>query len=141
MSVPQAGAITFRIVDDSALILLVRAKKTPEDWIFPKGHIELGETAEFTSERELAEEAGVRGKSLGPIGSLEFRSGPEQVRVEYYLCVFVSEVLRQEKREIRWFSYDEALALLSHRGAVEMLEKALPALNKHLPQSAAIKFV
>jgi 8-oxo-dGTP pyrophosphatase MutT (NUDIX family) len=133
LSVLQAGAITFRLVDNSPLILLVRAKKTPGDWIFPKGHIEAGETAEVAAERELAEEAGVRGRSLGPVGSLEFESGHERVRVDYYLFVFVSEVLREETREIRWCSYDEALSLLTHRGAVEMLEKASQALKKHLP--------
>jgi 8-oxo-dGTP pyrophosphatase MutT (NUDIX family) len=135
LSVPQAGAITFKIVDDSPFILLVRAKKTPADWIFPKGHIEVGETAEFAAERELAEEAGARGKSLGLVGKLEFQSSREHVRVDYYLFIFVSEVLRQERREIRWSSYDEALTLLSHRGAVEMLKKALPAITKHLPPS------
>lgn len=132
MSVLQAGAITFKLVDKSPLILLVRAKKTPGDWIFPKGHIEAGETAEAAAERELAEEAGVRGRSLGPVGTLEFESGRERVRVDYYLFMFVTEVLREETREIRWCSYDEALGLLTHRGAVEMLEKASPAL-RHLP--------
>ena len=79
--VPQAGAVAFKIVDDSPLILLVRAKKTPDDWIFPKGHIEIGETAEETAARELAEEAGVRGEPVGLIGPVEFRSGDEDVRV------------------------------------------------------------
>ena len=74
--VPQAGAIAFKIVDDSPLILLVRAKKTPDDWIFPKGHIELGETAEETAARELAEEAGVRAEPnvhRGSVGPRSFR--------------------------------------------------------------------
>ena len=51
--VPQAGAIAFRIVDEAPQIMLVRAKKTPEHWIFPKGHIEAGETAEIAAAREL----------------------------------------------------------------------------------------
>lgn len=129
MSVAQAGAITFKTVDDSPLILIVRAKKTPQDWIFPKGHIEDGETAEFAAGRELAEEAGVRGKSIGFVGDLEFRSGHEIVQVAYYLFAFVSEVLREEKREIRWCEYDEALNLLTHRSAVELLQKAMPLIT------------
>ena len=133
MSVAQAGAIAFKIIDGAPHILIVRAKKTPQDWIFPKGHVEAGETAEVAAERELAEEAGVRGKSMGPIGELQFRSGHEDVHVAYYLCAFVAEVLRKEKREIRWCEYDEALSLLSHRGAVELLQKAQPIL-KHYSQ-------
>ena len=130
--VPQAGAIAFRIVDDAPQILLVRAKKTPEHWIFPKGHIEAGETAEIAAARELAEEAGVQGESAGLIGTLEFRSGKEDVSVAYYLFAFVSEVPRKEKRELRWCAYDEALTLLSHPDAAELLRKALPAIKNHV---------
>ena len=132
--VAQAGAIAFKIVDDSPLILLVRAKKSPEDWIFPKGHVEIGETAEEAAARELAEEAGVRGEPIGLVGTLEFQSGDEDVRVTYYLLVFVSEVLRKEKRERRWCSSKEALNLLSHENAADLLRKALPLMESYLPQ-------
>ena len=130
--VAQAGAIAFNIVDDSLLILIVRAKKTPDDWIFPKGHIEPEETPEFAAERELAEEAGVRGKLFAPAGELQFRSGHKDVHVVYYLFEFVTEALREEKREIKWCEYDEALNLLSHKGAVDLLKDAFPLLRKRM---------
>lgn len=132
LPVSQAGAIAFKIVDDSLLILIVRAKKTPDDWIFPKGHIEPGETPEFAGERELAEEAGVRGKLFAPVGELQFRSGHKDVHVVYYLFEFVTEVPREEKREIKWCEYDEALNLLSHKGAIDLLNDAFPLLRKHM---------
>ena len=113
------------------LVLIVRAKKTPTDWIFPKGHIEKGETAEVAARRELEEEAGCTGDSLGSLGSLEFQSGEEMVTVEYFLIKFTHDVPRTEKREIRWCSYDEALTLLSHRDAAELLKKALPIIQSH----------
>ena len=78
-------------------------------------------------------EAGVRGEPVGLVGTVEFRSGDEDVRVAYYLFVFVSEVLREEKRERRWSSYEEALKLLSHDSAVDLLRKALPLIQIHLP--------
>lgn len=133
MSVDQAGAIAFKIVDGSPLILLVRAKKTPENWIFPKGHIEAGESPEMAAERELAEEGGVRGERVALIGSLQFQSGHEDVSVAYYLFAFVSEVLCKEKRERRWCDYDEALTLLSHRDAAELLRKSLPLIRNYVP--------
>jgi 8-oxo-dGTP pyrophosphatase MutT (NUDIX family) len=131
----QAGAIAFRIVDDALQIMLVRAKKTPEHWIFPKGHIEPGETAEIAAARELEEEAGIVGESLGPIGSIEFRFREKDISVEYYLFRCVAEVPRKEKRERRWCNYDEALNLLSHADAVELLKKALPMIKSHLRSS------
>ena len=127
----QAGAIAFKIVDDAIQILCVRAKKTPQDWIFPKGHIEPGETAEVAASRELEEEAGVSGELVGLVGSLDFQSGDELVTVEYFLIKFTHDVPRTEKREIRWCSYDEALTLLSHRAAAELLKKALPIIEGH----------
>lgn len=130
--VPQAGAIAFQIVDQTPLIMVVRAKKTPEHWIFPKGHIEAGETAEIAAARELEEEAGIRGESLGAIDSLEFRFRDRDVSVTYYLFAFVSEVPRKEKRERRWCGYDEALALLSHSDAADLLRKALPIIENHM---------
>ena len=127
----QAGAIAFKIVDDAVLILIVRAKKTPTDWIFPKGHIESGETAEVAAGRELEEEAGISGELVGPAGSLDFQSGDEMVTVEYFLIKFTHDVPRTEKREIRWCAYQEALTLLSHRDAAELLKKALPIIESH----------
>ena len=127
----QAGAIAFKIADGAIRILIVRAKKTPEDWIFPKGHIEAGETAEVAAGRELEEEAGVSGESLGSLGSLEFQSGKEMVSVEYFLIKYTHDVPRKEKREVRWCEYDEALTLLSHHDAAELLKKAWPMIESH----------
>ena len=131
----QAGAIAFRIVAEAPQIMLVRAKKTPEHWIFPKGHIEAGETAEIAAARELEEEAGVRGELVGPVGSLEFRFREKDVSVEYYLFALVTEVPREEKRERRWCSYDEALTLLSHADAVALLKKALPMIEARMQRA------
>jgi ADP-ribose pyrophosphatase YjhB (NUDIX family) len=129
--IAQAGAIAFKIANDSPLILLVRAKKNPQDWIFPKGHIEGGETAEAAAARELEEEAGIRGELLSLVGSLDFQSNDEMVSVAYYLFRFVAEVARTEERETRWCEYDEALALLSFRDSAELLKKALPLIDGH----------
>lgn len=133
--IAQAGAIAFKIVNDSPLILLVRARKNPQQWIFPKGHIESGETAEAAAARELEEEAGIRGELLGLIGSLDFQSGDEMVSVAYYLFGFVAEVARTEEREIKWCEYDEALTLLSFRDSAGLLKRALPMIESYTRRS------
>ena len=81
----QAGAITFRETSDGPEVLLVRAKREPHDWIFPKGHQEKGETLAETAVRELKEEGGVVGKPLKSVGVSTFRSGKEDVKVTYFL--------------------------------------------------------
>jgi len=130
--VEQAGAIAFRIEDDEPQILIVRAKKRPHEWIFPKGHIEKGETAKEAAVRELEEEAGVRGTALSLVGTLEFESGDEPVSCDYYLVKFVKKVPREEKREVKWCDYEDAHRRLSHHDAAKLLKKALPLIESRV---------
>ena len=67
--VPQAGGLVVRDDGDRLAVLLVRAKKDPSVWVFPKGHIEPGESAADAAVREVQEESGVVAELLGPIGS------------------------------------------------------------------------
>lgn len=130
-TVAQAGAIAFKIVDGSPYVLLVRAKKNPEHWIFPKGHIDPGETAEVAARRELEEEAAIKGELVAFVGSLEFQSGDERVHVDYFAYRFLADVERTEEREVRWCTYEEALELLSHADAAALLRKARPLMKNH----------
>ena len=130
-TIAQAGAIAFKIVRGSPLFLLVRAKKNPQQWIFPKGHVDYGETPAVAAARELEEEAAIKGELVGFVGSLEFQSGDEWVQVLYFLFKFLAEVAQTEVRESLWCAYEEALALLSHRDAAELLKKAQPLMKSH----------
>ncbi|WP_345001964.1 NUDIX hydrolase, partial [Tsukamurella soli] len=50
-------------------------------WSLPKGHIEVGETAEQTAIREIAEETGLTGSVLAPIGKIDYWFAAEGRRV------------------------------------------------------------
>ncbi|PYR00200.1 MAG: hypothetical protein DMF97_10035 [Acidobacteria bacterium] len=103
--IEQAGGIVVRNDGDGLSVLLVRAKKDPALWIFPKGHIEPGETAEAAALRETQEETGVQGALVAPVGEpLEFQSGAELVRVQYFLIRPITESPSPEGREKRWFA-------------------------------------
>ncbi len=41
-------------------------------WSLPKGHIETGETAEQTAVREVAEETGIQGSVVAPLGKIDY---------------------------------------------------------------------
>ena len=123
--IPQAGGIVVRQDGDRLSILLVRSKKSPGIWVFPKGHIEPGETAEAAALRETREEAGVDGELVGPIGEpLEFQSGTESVSVQYFLVRPRAETASPEGREKQWFNLDEALGALSFESAQRLLRMA-----------------
>jgi 8-oxo-dGTP pyrophosphatase MutT (NUDIX family) len=126
MAVPQAGGIVFRRERDGVSILLVRAKKDPSVWIFPKGHIEKGETPEETAVRETREEAGVKGDVVGArVGDpIEFHNGKDLVRVEYFLIEARSESGETDGRKKRWFRIDDAIAAVSFESAQRLLREA-----------------
>lgn len=117
----------FKPHESSQLILLVRAKRTPQTWIFPKGHVEAGETPREAALRETREEAGVEGVIVDHLAAMEFESPRGTVQVEYYLVAWTADVKSEEQRERRWCSVDEALELLAFDGAQDLVVKALNA--------------
>jgi len=124
-AVPQAGGIVFRRKDGVISILLVRARRDPTIWIFPKGHIEPGETAADAALRETREEAGVSGDLVGPIGApSEFQNGRERVRVQYFLIHAVTETAETDGRDKRWFAFDEAVLAVPYDDMRRLLAEA-----------------
>jgi 8-oxo-dGTP pyrophosphatase MutT (NUDIX family) len=127
-SIRQGGAIAVRDTAKGPEVLLVRAKKDPRQWIFPKGHQEKGETLAETAVRELKEEGGVVGEAVKSIGVSTFRSGGEDVEVTYFL---VRDTGRRKtaEREVAWRSFAEAQKLVSFDDAQWLLEKAQQMLR------------
>ena len=79
-------------------------------WALPKGLVHRGESAEATALREVEEETGVQGRSLGKLGDL----APEQ---------------RHEVAEARWLPLADAERLLAYRGEREMAGNARAVLE------------
>jgi 8-oxo-dGTP pyrophosphatase MutT (NUDIX family) len=127
--VRQAGAIVVREHEGGTQVLLVRAKQDPSRWIFPKGHIDPGESAPEAAARELREEAGVVGRVIRPVGVLRFPSGAEQVEVTYYLARFGGFAPTSEVRSSEWLSLEEAKQRLSFGDARDLLDKAVRVLR------------
>jgi len=134
LRVEQAGGIIVRRDAAAGIsVLLVRSRKDPTLWIFPKGHVEPGETAEAAALRETYEESGVEGELLAPLGELEFQSGRELVRVQYFLIRPITELPSPEGRDKRWFTLDEARRTVSFDNARRLLDEiedwnAIPSL-------------
>ena len=128
--IAQAGAITVRRENSSTKVLLARARRNPLEWIFTKGHIEPGETAEETAIRELEEEAGVAGEIVRSIGVSIFQSPRGEVEVTYFLVRFVGTATSHESREIRWVSFREARRLVTFPDAPRLLGAAEHAVRE-----------
>ena len=122
--VAQAGAVVVQRDGPEPLFLLVKARRDPSLWIFPKGHVEPGETSEQTALREAQEEAGVIGRVLAPLGALEFHSGGRPLHVEYFLVEATGKATWSEGRPLVWGTYDETRNRTEFKNARELLAKA-----------------
>jgi 8-oxo-dGTP pyrophosphatase MutT (NUDIX family) len=121
--VPQAGVVAFRTDGEEPRYLVVTARKAPSEWVFPKGHLEPGETREAAALREAREEAGVLGHARGVAGDLRFRSGDEDVEVTYFMVERLSDAPPDEGRQIRWLPFGKARELLTHEDARRLLDR------------------
>jgi 8-oxo-dGTP pyrophosphatase MutT (NUDIX family) len=120
--VRQAGGIVVRKSRDGLSVLLVRAKRDPTLWIFPKGHIERGETAEDAALRETREEAGIVGDLVRPIGGpVNFHNGRYDVTVQYFLIRPVKEFDETDGRAKKWFTFDKAVEAVHFEEDRELL--------------------
>ena len=121
----QAGGIAFRGSGRDLRILLVTSKKQPGFWIFPKGHVEPGETAAQAGVRETMEEAGVTGDLIGGVGvPLEYDWDGKRYSVQYFLIRATAESPASDGRTIAWLPIDEAMARLSFDDTGRLLREA-----------------
>jgi len=140
--VEQAGAIVVRAGKTSPRVLLVTARRNPRNWIFPKGHIEKGESRKDAAVREAREEAGVDGTVSGLAGTMAFEFGTNTYRVHYFVILTDDPGEEREGRRLRWCRYKQALRKLTYTETRDLLEEAWPRIEAAVsrrPRSARKK--
>ena len=113
----HAGNIAFRDGAGGPEYLLVRALRARDEWVFPKGHIESGESPEKAALRELREEAGVEGEIVATIGTNEFVVNEEAVRAIYYLTKHLNSKSPRESSSARCWLVSPIFSALSLTGS------------------------
>lgn len=125
----QAGAIVVRTGKSEPKILLVTARRNPNNWIFPKGHVELGETLKAAAVREAREEAGIEGRVVGAAGKMSFEFGDNSYRVHYYVVTTAGSGREREGRRLCWLKYKQALRRLTYGETRDLLREAWPRIE------------
>jgi 8-oxo-dGTP pyrophosphatase MutT (NUDIX family) len=128
----QAGAIVVRAGKTGPRILLVTARRNPDNWIFPKGHVEIGETLKAAAVREAREEAGVEGKVVAAAGKMTFEFGDTTYRVHYFVVRTTDAGRPREGRRLRWLKYKQALRRLTFEETRDLLREAWPRIKSSL---------
>ncbi|HEY8106652.1 MAG TPA: NUDIX domain-containing protein [Gemmatimonadales bacterium] len=127
----SAGGIVFRLGDNGTQYLLI--KDSYDNWGFPKGHLEDGETPAVAAERETAEETGLAELALrGPIRVIDWHFRFRGRHIHKYCHFFLFESARGEPSPqleegitaFRWEPLDQALDALSYDNARGVLKRA-----------------
>lgn len=115
---PTAGGIVFRFHPKTKIIQILLIQDAKNRWTIPKGHIEEGESARETAEREIKEETGLKQmKVMGWLGKINFRyrrsSSLVLMTTEIFLVQAIGETDKLKPEDwmngIKWFSATEAL--------------------------------
>jgi 8-oxo-dGTP diphosphatase len=108
-------------------VLLVH-RPSYDDWTFPKGKADEGETDEACALREVAEETGLRcrlGDELPSTGYVDARGRPKRVR--WWRMDLLADggfSPNDEIDELRWATPEEAAKLLTYERDRVLLEQA-----------------
>jgi 8-oxo-dGTP pyrophosphatase MutT (NUDIX family) len=115
-------------VRDGRVLLVHRPKY--DDWSFPKGKAEAGESDADCALREVAEEVGLRCR-LGPVlGTTRYRDSRGRAKTVVYFRLECEggPVAGDGVDEVRWATVDEALALLTWERDRDLLAAARDSL-------------
>jgi 8-oxo-dGTP pyrophosphatase MutT (NUDIX family) len=138
----SAGGVLVRRLDGRWVMAAIRPQgKKAGVWALPKGRIEPGDSGEATALREVAEETGAHGRSLGKLGDVRYWFNWEGERVFKVVSFFLVRYeggrlgdlpaeFRHEVAEARWLPLDEAPSLLAYGGERDMARKAASRLSE-----------
>ena len=126
---PTAGGVVWRRNSRGGLeILLIQDAK--DRWTIPKGHIEEGETAKETAEREIQEETGLQHMTMQNwLGKINFQYRRQQSLVLMTTDIFLvaakgdTDALKPEEwmRNIKWFSASEAVDSIAYEDIAKII--------------------
>jgi 8-oxo-dGTP pyrophosphatase MutT (NUDIX family) len=103
-------------------------------WSLPKGHVEAGETNEDAAIREVAEETGITGRVVAPLGTIDFWFVADGRRVHktvhHYLLLALGGELSDEDIEVEqveWVPLGQLADRLAYDDERRLVEQ-VPAL-------------
>src|SRR2546430_13052505 len=98
----HAGAVVFKLTDLGPRYLLVEASGRRDRWVFPKGHVENGETAADTAQREVGEEAGVRAPTARRLRAVEQKQEGGWISIAYFPIAYAGPPTPPQKPRDPW---------------------------------------
>ncbi len=135
---PTSGGIIFRHGKEGDIeILLIQDGK--DRWTIPKGHIEEGETAQETTKREIAEEAGLKNvEVLNWLGKIHFRYRRLDrlvlMTTQIYLVRALGDTDDIKKEDwmhgIKWFKFNDAIDAIEYEDIGKLMLLAMKKIRQ-----------
>jgi 8-oxo-dGTP pyrophosphatase MutT (NUDIX family) len=126
-----AGGLVWRRTDAGELEVLLVHRPRYDDWSFPKGKCDPGETLAETAHREVVEETGLA-VELGPlVADVRYRDHKDRPKlVRYWAMTQVGGefTANDEVDEMRWVTVDDARASVSYPHDRDLLDGLLSAI-------------
>jgi 8-oxo-dGTP pyrophosphatase MutT (NUDIX family)/phosphohistidine phosphatase SixA len=120
-----AGGIVWRKAQTGVEVLLIH-RPSYDDWTFPKGKSDPGESLQATAVREIAEETGLRVRLGHPVGELNYPVNGATKSVTYWCARPVGDEgafeVNDEVDEICWVGLRTAEALLTYDHDRDLLD-------------------
>jgi 8-oxo-dGTP diphosphatase len=136
--VHAAGGVISRQKRDGRVEVLLIHRPHREDWTFPKGKLESGETHERCALREVEEETGLRCALGLELASTSHTDGKGRLKlVRYWMMYPVGGVAgpRNEVDAVQWVPIERAGSILTYTRDRELL-KTFTAIQRRAEGAA-----
>ena len=125
--IEAAGGLVWRTTAEGTPEVLLVHRPRYDDWTFPKGKLERGESARDCAYREVLEETGFScrlGDELAEVAYEDREGRPKRVRYWSMEVISGSFEPNDEVQEIRWLSVPDATDRLTHPHDAALLASA-----------------
>jgi len=122
--VHAAGGVIVRQTPRGKIQVLLVHRSHREDWTFPKGKLEAGESHERCALREVEEETGLHCKLGAELPTSSYINGNGRPKIVRYWIMDPGNRRAEPRNEVdvvRWVSLEEAATLLTYQRDREIL--------------------